>query len=235
MKYISLLCLAFCLTFPSAAEVVFVQASKGSFNDLAFKKYKKQHNKPELFAKFSGSLTNTFEQGAKNNRLVFTAVANSSINGLLVPQAVKALQRYKIKRVIARIELPIQFCAYVRKNTLTAPKVDSVVSHPAALLQTSQWIKNNKYKTKDELAGTAQAIKNLSLGKYSKSVVAIGSCQAGSTFNNLTLFAKNIGNDKSDRTQFFLMKVEKRTEPIRFESAYTELGHLLRHLNLKKE
>ncbi|RYV02649.1 hypothetical protein SOPP22_08990 [Shewanella sp. OPT22] len=207
--------------------------SKGSFNDLAIQKFTKRHPKLLLTPTFTGTLNNTFKLGAEHAKLVFTAVSNSSLKGLLVPQAVQALQDYEIDRVLGHVELPIKFCAFILKDESKTPT--TVISHPAALLQISHWVSQNHLQTRDELAGTAVAVKNLSLNEYHSNTLAVGSCQLKHVYTNLKLFAENIGNHKKAHTQFLLMKVHKRAQPIPFNLASAELTVKLEDLTLKVE
>ncbi|MBM7072206.1 hypothetical protein JQC92_09225 [Shewanella sp. 202IG2-18] len=233
MKSVTVFLLLIFSTFSALAQTVYVQASKGSFNDLAIQKFTKRHPKLLLTPTFTGTLNNTFKLGVEHSTLVFTAVSNSSLKGQLVPQAVQALQDYKIDRVLGHVELSIKFCAYILKDESKTPK--TVVSHPAALLQISHWVSQNHLQTQDELAGTAVAVKNLSLNEYYSNTLAVGSCQLKYTYKNLELFAENVGNHKKSYTQFLLMKVHKRAQPIAFNSASTELIAKLKGLTLKVE
>lgn len=220
MKTYYFIQLLLCLSFPVLSQTVYVQASPGSFNDLAFQKLNKRPHQLQLQASFSGSLLNTFKMGNQQNGLVFTAVSNSLIKHHLVPQAVSAVQQYRINTIFQSVSLDIQFCAYVRNSIMKPVNIDIVVSHPAALQQISHWLSKHKYQARNELGGTAKAVKDLSEGKYKANTIAVGACDLEQRFKNISVYANGIGDSKSSKTHFLLMNVKKRKSALSYQQAF---------------
>ncbi|HDM8216540.1 prephenate dehydratase domain-containing protein [Vibrio campbellii] len=199
-----------------AEQPVYVQASKGSFNDAAITQLFSQH--PELKAPvdFAGTPTNTFKMANERSGLAFSAVENSTIDGRLVQATVEAFQQYKPVDLKGFITTPIEMCVLMNtEDVKTKHPITLIASHPAALKQINLW-KTKQTKAK-ELAvpeGTAAAAKQVSERQLPAGSVAIGACVLESTYTNLAVIEKGVQDNKDNKTSFLLMDISKRETPI---------------------
>ncbi|CAH0536399.1 prephenate dehydratase domain-containing protein [Vibrio marisflavi] len=226
------LAVAFLLSAPLVAQAtptIYVQASKGSFNDAALHQLLKKD--PTLKSKviFSGTPLNTYQQANENKGRAFTAIENSTIKGKLVDATVKAIEQYKVTKPIAFITTPIEMCAFMNKQDIKAKQpIKAIASHPAALKEVSKW--NQSYDAMEIVVpqGTAYAAKQVSMHKFPKGTAAVGACVLNEIYPNLVNVAANIQNDESNRTSFMLAEVVKRKQPISSTQATKELQQIIK-------
>ncbi|QUM90524.1 prephenate dehydratase [Moritella sp. 36] len=217
----------------SDSSVVYVQASKGSFNDAAITKLFSLKPKLKSDVEFSGTPKNAFKQADDNNQLAFAAVTNSTITGNLVRASVEAVQEYKIIDVKALISIPIEMCVLMSKSDIDkGVEIKYIASHPAALKQISGW---KAPLNAEEIAvpeGTAAAAEKVSNNKYPEGTAAIGSCVLESTYPNISVVAKAVQDNKNNNTSFLLAKVEKRDLALTELEARRELNNAISSVNI---
>ncbi len=220
--------IAVSIVSPSAwadSEQVFVQASKGSFNDAAISKL--FASKPELKTEvtFAGTPTNTFKLADESQSLAFSAVENSTIDGRLVQATVDALKLYKITQVKAFTTIPIEMCVLMTYQDVEQHKsISLIASHPAALKQINMWKRTINAKELSVPEGTSAAAKQVSQGELPSGSAAIGACVLSTVYPNLTIVEKGVQDNKDNKTSFLLVDVEKRPTPISENEARQELA-----------
>lgn len=211
-------------TFAASSDHIYVQASKGSFNDAAISKLFEQ--KPSLKADvdFSGTPLNTFMQADLHNSLAFSAVENSTIDGHLVQATVEALQQYKLVDVKAFITTPIEMCVLMnRADVESKHPITLIASHPAALKQINSWKQSLGVKELSVPEGTAVAAQRVSNGDMPNGTAAIGACVLEKVYSKLVVVEQGVQDNKNNNTSFLLMDVEKRVSPISEQQARQEL------------
>lgn len=210
--------------FACAANHIYVQASKGSFNDAAISKLFEQQPALKADVDFSGTPLNTFMQADLNDGLAFSAVENSTINGRLVQATVEALQQYKVVAVKAFIATPIEMCVLMNTHDVEAKRsITLIASHPAALKQIDTWKHHLKAKELAVPEGTAAAAQRVSDGEMPDGTAAIGACVLEKVYPNLVVVEQGVQDNKNNKTSFLLMDVEKRISPIGESDARKEL------------
>lgn len=210
--------------FACAANHIYVQASKGSFNDTAISKLFEQQPALKADVDFSGTPLNTFMQADLNDGLAFSAVENSTINGRLVQATVEALQQYKVVAVKAFIATPIEMCVLMNTHDVEAKRsIALIASHPAALKQIDTWKHHLKAKELAVPEGTAAAAQRVSNGEMPDGTAAIGACVLEKVYPNLVVVEQGVQDNKNNKTSFLLMDVEKRISPIGESDARKEL------------
>lgn len=211
-------------TLAAEGRHVYVQASKGSFNDAAISKLFEQQ--PALTAEvdFSGTPLNTFMQADLHDGLAFSAVENSTIDGRLVQATVDALQQYKVLSVKAFIVTPIEMCVLMNNQDVNAKRsIALIASHPAALKQINGWKQALGAKELAVPEGTAVAAQRVSNGEMPDGTAAIGACVLDKVYPNLVIVEQGVQDNKNNKTSFLLMDVEKRISPIGEAEARKEL------------
>ncbi|GLT19196.1 hypothetical protein GCM10007938_29780 [Vibrio zhanjiangensis] len=208
---------------------IFVQASKGSFNDAAISKL--FTNKPELKAEviFAGTPTNTFKLADENKTLAFSAVENSTIEGKLVQATVDALKLYKITQVNAFTTIPIEMCVLMTESDVKQHKaISAIASHPAALKQINMWKHSLNATELPVPEGTSAAAAKVSQGELPSGTAAIGACVLSTVYPNLIIVEKGVQDNKDNKTSFLLVNVEKRRTPIGENEARQELAKAIK-------
>ncbi|MGI2871306.1 prephenate dehydratase domain-containing protein [Vibrio fluvialis] len=208
----------------TTGDHIYVQASKGSFNDAAITKLFEQQPALKAEVDFSGTPLNTFMQADLNDALAFSAVENSTINGRLVQATVEALQQYKIVGVKAFITTPIEMCVLMNSKDVEAKRsIALIASHPAALKQIDSWKQTLNAKELAVPEGTAAAAQRVSNGEMPDGTAAIGACVLEKVYPNLVVVEQGVQDNKNNKTSFLLMDVEKRVSPIGEADARKEL------------
>ncbi|KXO13191.1 Prephenate dehydratase [Moritella sp. JT01] len=206
-------------------SLVYVQASKGSFNDAAITQLFSLKPKLRAGVTFSGTPKNAFKLADENNQLAFAAVTNSTIKGNLVQASVKAVQEYRIIDVKALISMPIEMCVLMNTDDIKKNnEIKYIASHPAALKQIYKWKTSLNVEEISVPEGTAAAAEKVSQNKYPAGTAAIGSCVLESTYPHLAVVAKGVQDNKNNNTTFLLAKVEKRDILLTELEARTELN-----------
>jgi len=212
-------------TSTSTNSLVYVQASKGSFNDAAITQLFSLKPKLRADVIFSGTPKNVFKLANENNELAFAAVTNSTIEGNLVQASVKAVQEYKITDVKALISIPIEMCVLMNTDDIKKKnEIKYIASHPAALKQIYKWKTPLNVEEISVPEGTAAAAEKVSQNKYPAGTAAIGSCVLESTYPHLAVVAKGVQDNKNNNTSFLLAKVEKRDTLLTELEARAELN-----------
>ncbi|EPM7825219.1 prephenate dehydratase domain-containing protein [Vibrio fluvialis] len=208
----------------TTGDHIYVQASKGSFNDAAITKLFEQQPALKAEVDFSGTPLNTFMQADLNDALAFSAVENSTINGRLVQATVEALQQYKVVGVKAFITTPIEMCVLMNSKDVEAKRsIALIASHPAALKQIDSWKQTLNAKELAVPEGTAAAAQRVSNGEMPDGTAAIGACVLEKVYPNLVVVEQGVQDNKNNKTSFLLMDVEKRVSPIGEADARKEL------------
>ncbi|MCG6369717.1 prephenate dehydratase [Vibrio fluvialis] len=211
-------------TMATTGDQIYVQASKGSFNDAAITKLFEQQPALKAEVDFSGTPLNTFMQADLNDALAFSAVENSTINGRLVQATVEALQQYKVVGVKAFITTPIEMCVLMNSKDVKAKRsIALIASHPAALKQIDSWKQTLNAKELAVPEGTAAAAQRVSNGEMPDGTAAIGACVLEKVYPNLVVVEQGVQDNKNNKTSFLLMDVEKRVSPIGEADARKEL------------
>ncbi|WP_194866997.1 gamma subclass chorismate mutase AroQ [Pseudoalteromonas sp. PPB1] len=207
------------------AAPVYVQAGPGSFNHAALDLLADRN--AETFQRlYSGTPDNTYATAAENNAWAFSALANSTIEGQLVPAIVNAMRNYRVIELKASVHMPIEMCVFGLNNT---SKITHAASHPAALKQINRWLSVHQIKTKPVPKGTNEAARLLADGKFNQNTVAIGSCALKAVFPKLTLREVGIQDNADNQTLFGLMKLEKRPHKVNVDEARAALKQVVVH------
>ena len=208
-----------------AAEQVYVQASKGSFNDAAIQRLFAEQPGLEAAVSFAGTPLNTFEQAVSSEALAFSAVENSTIDGKLVQATVKAFQQYQLVDVKAFITTPIEMCVLQPKSDAEkGVKINTIASHPAALKQIDSWKHSFNPAELEIPEGTAAAARMVSAGELPSGTAAIGACVLNTVYPNLAIVEQGVQDNKNNKTSFMLMDVEPRSASISEPQARVELA-----------
>lgn len=217
-------------TFAETSDHIYVQASKGSFNDAAISKLFEQQPSLKADVDFSGTPLNTFMQADLHNSLAFSAVENSTIDGRLVQATVEALQQYKLVDIKGFITTPIEMCVLMNRSDADSQHpITLIASHPAALKQINSWKHKLGVKELAVPEGTAVAAQRVSNGDMPTGTAAIGACVLEKVYANLVVVEQGVQDNKNNKTSFLLMDVEKRVSPIGEKQARKELQDAISH------
>ncbi len=217
-------------TASALSDTIYVQASRGSFNDAAIHKLFKQQ--PHLTAKiqFSGTPTNAFKLAAEQNALAFVAVMNSTIDGNLVQATVDAMKLYEVQQIKGLITTRVEMCALMhQKDVAQKIAIQLIASHPAALKQINGWKITTHAKELAIPEGTAIAAEKVSTRVLPEGTAAIGACVLTTTYPNLAVVAQGVEDNKDNRTSFILAQVKKRATPLNEEQARQALKAVIYH------
>ena len=210
--------------FAFGSDTIYVQASKGSFNDAAIHQLflRDKHLEAELH--FSGTPTNTFMNAHINGGYAFTAVENNSIDGRLVPATVEAIKGFKIEKVIAKITMSIEMCVLShRRDVENNTGIRKIASHPAALKQILRWKNTFSPEEIEVPEGTAFAAEKVALSQLPEGTAAIGPCILDQVYNELVIVQSGVQDNKNNQTTFMLMYIKPREKEISELEARNEL------------
>lgn len=209
-----------------AGSEIYVQASKGSFNNEAIDKLFEQRPQLQHDTIYAGTPLNVLKSASENHAFAFSAVDNTTINGKLVQATVTAFEQYKPTEVIAYVTMPIEMCVLMNKQDVQSQApITLIASHPAALKQIDRWKQSIKGLAEQEIpAGTAEAARKVAQGEMPKGTAAIGSCALASLYPTLSVVQKGVQDNKNNATSFLMMKVAKRDKPISEQAARHELN-----------
>lgn len=214
-------------TLTGQAAPVYVQAGPGSFNHAALDLLESRHN-DAYHRLYSGTPENTYAAAVKETAWAFSALANSTINGQLVPAIVNAMRNYKVTKLSAAVRMPIEMCVFGADRV---SPIKHVASHPAALKQIGQWLNTHQRQTISVPKGTNEAARMLAQGQFEQGTVAVGSCALKSVYPELTLREVGVQDNADNHTLFALMKMEKRPEQISEDQARTALAQVVEQAN----
>ncbi|WP_249364626.1 gamma subclass chorismate mutase AroQ [Pseudoalteromonas rubra] len=226
-RLIALLTLLF--TFAGHAAPVYVQAGPGSFNHAALDLLESRQNSTYQ-RQYSGTPEKTYATAIKETTWAFSALANSTIDGQLVPAIVNAMRNYKVTELGAAVRMPIEMCVFGVDQTST---ITHAASHPAALKQIGLWLNTHQLLTIPVPKGTNEAARLLAQGQFQQGTVAVGSCALKSVYPELTLREVGVQDNADNHTLFALMKVEKRPEQISEDQARTALAQVVKQANIQ--
>ncbi|KAF7781498.1 hypothetical protein PRUB_b0735 [Pseudoalteromonas rubra] len=229
MRLLSHLLTVFVLltAFTTEATPVYVQAGPGSFNHAALDLLT-ERSADAYQRLYSGTPDDTYTAATENNAWAFSALANSTIDGQLVPAIVNAMRNYRVTAFSAAVHMPIEMCVFGLNKT---GKITHAASHPAALKQISNWLSAHQITTIPVPEGTNEAARRLAHGLFDQSTVAIGSCALKSVYPELTLREKGIQDQTDNHTLFGLMKLEKRPQQISHSAARIALKQVVDQAN----
>lgn len=212
----------------AATETIYIQASRGSFNDAAIHKLFDQHPQLKSGLEFSGTPVNAFRLADEQHALAFVAVANSTINGKLVQASVDAMKQYQVTDLKGFITTPIEMCVLMNsKDAADKQPISLIASHPAALKQINGWKATLHAKELEVPEGTAAAAKKVSERALPVGTAAIGACVLDTTYPNLTIVARGVQDNKNNRTSFILADVARRATPVSEEQARAALQKVI--------
>jgi len=180
------------------------QGEYGAYSDAAAKKYIREWNETitdrEACETFEEALDKT-SNGA--TQLTILPVENS-IEGT-VGQSIDAITNTSLN-AIGELYLKVEHCLI---STLKLEDIDTVYSHPQALGQCSQFIKENNLKTIPtyDTAGSVKIIKDLD----KNSCAAIASSHASSLYE-IPIIKQGIENNANNFTRFLIFSKDKSTE-----------------------
>ncbi|MCO7188895.1 MULTISPECIES: gamma subclass chorismate mutase AroQ [unclassified Pseudoalteromonas] len=215
-------------TIAGQAAPVYVQAGPGSFNHAALDLLESRHD-DAYHRLYSGTPENTYAAAVTETAWAFSALANSTINGQLVPAIVKAMRNYKVTELSAAVRMPIEMCVF---GVDQASPITHVASHPAALKQIGQWLNTHQLQTIPVPKGTNEAARLLAQGLFEHGTVAVGSCALNSVYPELTLREVGIQDNADNHTLFALMKMETRPEQISEDEARSALAQVVNQANV---
>ncbi|MCG7537063.1 gamma subclass chorismate mutase AroQ [Pseudoalteromonas sp. OOF1S-7] len=229
LSYISrLLALpALLLTLTAQAVPVYVQAGPGSFNHAALDLLAARLS-GDYQRHYSGTPAHTYASAAQAQTWAFSALANSTIEGQLVPAIVDAMRSYKVTELSAAVHMPIKMCVFGLSKT---GNITHAASHPAALKQVGRWLSAHQIQVKPVPKGTNEAARLLADGQFDQNTVAVGSCALKVVYPQLTLREIGIQDNPDNHTLFGLMKMEKRPQPINENEARTALAQVVSQAN----
>ncbi|WP_237113859.1 gamma subclass chorismate mutase AroQ [Pseudoalteromonas rubra] len=205
------------------AAPVYVQAGPGSFNHAALDLLA-DRNTDTYQRLYSGTPDDTYAAATNNNAWAFSALANSTIGGQLVPAIVNAMRNYQVTTLNAAVHMPIEMCVFGLNKT---SKITHAASHPAALKQINRWLSAHQIKAKPVPEGTNEAARLVADGQFDQNTVAIGSCALQAVYPALTLREAGIQDNADNHTLFGLMKLEKRPHTISEDEARTALQQVV--------
>ncbi|WP_417605800.1 prephenate dehydratase domain-containing protein [Oceanimonas baumannii] len=212
----------------AATDTIYVQASRGSFNDAAIHKLFSQSPHLQSELEFSGTPTNAFQRADEQNALAFVAVANSTIDGKLVQATVDAMEQYQVTELKGFITTPIEMCVLMNsKDVASEQPITLLASHPAALKQINGWKATVQAKELEVPEGTAAAAKKVSEQELPAGTAAVGACVLDSAYPDLSIVARGVQDNKNNRTSFILADVAKREAPIDEEQARVVLQQVI--------
>ncbi len=218
---------ALLLTLTTQAMPVYVQAGPGSFNHAALDLLAaRKHTDYKRF--YSGTPAHTYASAAQAQTWAFSALANSTIKGQLVPAIVDAMRSYQVTELSAAVHMPIEMCVFGLNKT---GKITHAASHPAALKQIGRWLSAHQIHTKPVPKGTNEAARLLADGQFDQNTVAVGSCALKAVYPQLTLRETGIQDNPDNHTLFGLMKMEKRPQPISEDEARSALAQVVSQAN----
>lgn len=200
---------------------IYVQASKGSFNNEAIAKLFAQRPALKHQTIYAGTPFNVMKSASEHNAYAFSAVQNTTIKGKLVQATVTAFKSYKPTSFQAYVTMPIDMCVLMNKKDVAAKTpIALIVSHPAALKQIERWKDSIQGLQEQAIpAGTAESARQVAQNELPSGTAAIGSCALASLYTNLAVVDKGVQDNQDNATSFIMMKVAKRDHKISEEVA----------------
>ena len=204
-----------------ASSDIYVQASKGSFNNEAIAKLFAQRPALKHDTIYAGTPLNVMKSASEHDAYAFSAVENTTIKGQLVQATVTAFEHYKPTALQAYVTMPIEMCVLMNKKDVAAnTPISLIASHPAALKQIDRWKHSIKGLKEQAIpAGTAESARRVAQGELPSGTAAIGSCALASLYTNLSIVDKGVQDNQNNATAFIMMKVTKRDHAIGEQAA----------------
>ncbi|MDO8509865.1 MAG: prephenate dehydratase domain-containing protein [bacterium] len=129
-------------------------------------------------------------------------VVNS--RGGLVHVAFQAMGGHLFE-MVGELWLEVHQCLMVKPNT-TKPQIQTIASHPQALVQCERYLKHNFPDLPlIEWIDTAEAAKDLAMGKFSENTAVIAPARAASLYG-LKVLEKGIQDVNPNLTTFIIVK-----------------------------
>ncbi|HEY5813721.1 MAG TPA: gamma subclass chorismate mutase AroQ [Terrimicrobiaceae bacterium] len=203
---------------------LYVQAGPGSFNHQALQLVLQRDILADPRIHFCGTPANTMRQAVDQSGLAFVALKNDLVPGNLVSATVAAVRDFEIVEVFASLSMKIEMCLLRRveavKNQVPLTKI---ASHPSALQQIEDWKQAHRVAEIPIPEGTSEAGRRLSAGEMEPDVGVIGPKLLAEFLPHLVVVEQGIEDRKENYTQFALIKVRQRKEPMTEDQARAEL------------
>lgn len=184
------------------------QGINGSYSESAAEKLAELAGMVDAeFVPLVNSANVAYELGEGNIDYGVVAVFNS-IGGTVLEteEALCDIDYVKVTAVI----MEIHQCLFKKKRSVRNEDINKVYSHIQALQQTRKTLRRLfPYAKLHEVADTALAAKNLATDEYDDYSAVICSANAGRAYN-LELMYENVNDDNSNRTMFFLIKMNDK-------------------------
>lgn len=141
----------------------------------------------------------------ENGLIEYGVVASSNIIAGPVSETVESLSGRENIEVQQTIDVPIHHCLFVKRE---GNKIDTIASHPQALMQTSKNLEKLFPDTKRiEVEDTAYAAEMLFEGLLPDNVGVVCRKDAGENYD-LFLMYENIEDDPQNTTTFSLIRLK---------------------------
>lgn len=216
-----------CATLQAELIPLYVQSSAGSFNDQAVHELL-QDTIDGYNLIFCGTPENAMQLAAENNALAFCALKNSTLPGQYVTATLTALTQYAAPSIEASHVMLIEMATLQHQDAVAeGVPLRFVASHPAALLQITQWKALHPSLVEIETPdGTADAARQLSEGELPLRTTVIGPKTLTNLYTNLIVVEEAIQDLSDNFTTFILFYPTTRPSHVSTETAIAELNAL---------
>ena len=197
-----------------------IQGVRASFHDMASRKFFK---KSELTMIECSSFPKLFETLA-NKKADFAVMAiENAIAGSILPNY-SLMEKFKFK-IIGEVYIKIEMCLMALPG-VKIEDLETVRSHPMALLQCQDYLSTLSHVTAIEASDTAESAKIIQ-DKKLKNEGAIAGRLAAEVFG-LSILQENIETDRSNYTRFLVLAREEDYE-VSNEANKSSLRFEVRH------
>lgn len=181
--------------------IIGYQGIPGSYSEEVIIKYLGSNYETDPMSDFE----NVFQKVNTNNVDYAMIPIENSLGGSLHINY-DLLLKYDLK-IIAEYNLPINHCLLVHPDS-SFNEIEYITSHPQALVQCTEFIENNNFKSQDffDTAGSARFIRD----NCKKNIAAIASKRSAEIYN-LKILAENIQNKSINYTRFLLLSKGDKT------------------------
>ncbi len=177
--------------FPSSAKVC-CQGVEGAFSHKACNML---FNSADIT--FAEQFDDVFES-VQNGKCEFGILPLENSSAGSVTQVYDLMKKYSF-RIAKSVKVKVEHCI-LTKNGGDISKITDIYSHPQAISQCSQWLKDNPHITAHSVSNTAYAAKYISEIE-SDTAAAISSEQCAELYN-LTVLKKGVQNAENNYTRF---------------------------------
>ena len=133
----------------------------------------------------------------------------NSIEGI-VRETIDNIQKIKDKNILIQGEITIPINHSLLANTMDKKKIKTIISHPQALAQCSDYLFQNFPNAQlKEVSSTSYAAQKISIDKSDDSA-AIANMSCASIFN-LNILEDNINDESDNKTRFYILGRQKLT------------------------